>query len=85
MCKFIKNRKSKIFTKPILSSIYIEETKDIRGKINFKFKIYFCEKGLLTPSTINFSTLSTCKKHLRPLVKWYNCRQSPPVGRIRYY
>ena len=26
-CKFMKNRKSKICTKPILSSIYIEESK----------------------------------------------------------
>ena len=26
-CKSIKNRKSKIFTKPILSSIYVEENK----------------------------------------------------------
>ena len=28
-CKSIKNRKSKICTKPILSSIYIEESKNI--------------------------------------------------------
>ena len=32
MCKFIKNRKSKIFTKPILSSIYIEDSKKKRER-----------------------------------------------------
>ena len=31
MCKSIKNRKSKICTKPILSSIYIEESN--KGKL----------------------------------------------------
>ena len=29
ICKSIKNRKSKIFKKPILSSIYVEESKNI--------------------------------------------------------
>ena len=57
-CKSIKNRKSKIFTKPILSSVYLEENnKELHKKLNFAIftKLSFKIKNIILNIFVNRS------------------------------
>ena len=63
--KSIKNRKSKIFTKPMLSSIYVEESKKL-GCPNMVF-ILLCDiKTYLLTIVVSFNLL---KSHYQKLTK----------------
>ena len=61
MCKSIKNQKSKIFTKPIFSSVYVEESKN--KKINIEQTFPF----ILTINLIGNSRRMQHKCNIRSL------------------
>ena len=63
-CKSIKNRKSKIFTKPILSSTYIEESWKIIFIFFYVLLIYF-SFSIQIYKILHFKTSSQTGLHTR--------------------